>query len=71
MTKKVIYLVLLFLAVFFVASLKHIVIFLYIYWNYGDIYWSEDALSDILSFAIPLFIGLCAKKIISNKFNIK
>ncbi|HDL5700007.1 TPA: hypothetical protein ACU21L_000167 [Mannheimia haemolytica] len=71
MIKKVIYLAVLFLATFFVASLKHIAIFIYIYWNYSDFYWAEDALNDILSFAIPLFIGLCVKKFISNKFNVK
>lgn len=58
MIKETIYLALLFWAIFFVTSLKHIVIFLYVYWNYADVYWSEDALSDILSSVIPLFIGL-------------
>ncbi|ARU64630.1 hypothetical protein [Histophilus somni] len=71
MIKTIIYLIALFLAVFSAAALKHIGIFIYIYWKFGDFYWAEDALSDILSFAIPLFIGLCIKKIISNKFNIK
>lgn len=71
MIKKAIYLALLFWAIFFVTSLKHIAIFIYVYWIHGDFYWAEDALSDVLSFAIPLFIGLCIKKIISNRFNIK
>ena len=71
MIKKVIYWMALFLAVFFVVSLKHIGIFIYVYWNYNDFYWADDALRDILSFTIPLYIGLVLKKFIAYKFSIK
>lgn len=71
MIKKTIYWIALFLAVVCVAALKHIGVFIYVYWSYGELYWAKDALNDILSFAIFLFIGLCAKKLISNRFNIK
>lgn len=69
--KMIIYWCGIFLSVFLIASLKHIGIFIYVYIMYGDIYFANDALKDIFSFTIPLFLGLMVKKWIYYKFSIK